>query len=45
MTRKIGLQVRKIILRIKMQEYFEAIKKLEDLEKWNKQHKKKEKYY
>ena len=33
MTRKIGLQVRKIILRIKIQEYFEAIKKLEDFEK------------
>ena len=34
MNKKIGLQVRKIILRIKMQEYFEAIKKLEDFEKW-----------
>ena len=33
MTRKIGPIVRGWILRIKMQEYFEAIKKLEDFEK------------
>ena len=33
MTRKIGPIVRSWILRIKMQEYFEAIKNLEDFEK------------
>ena len=30
MVIRIGLQVRKIILRIKMQEYYEAIEKLEE---------------
>jgi len=33
MTKEIGFIVRRWILRVKMQEYYEAIKKLEDFEK------------
>jgi len=36
MTKKIGFIVRGWILRIKMQEYYEAIKKLEELEDFEK---------